>query len=305
MRRFLPALFFCLALAPNAGAQERAAIEPGAKKALEEMVRAYRRLRTLDQESVYTLSGIGGAPLIRSRLVFQRPNRLLIETFQQVADKPTPLLTRLLSDGKDLYTYQEAQGYYTRVKAPKNLEGMRAFVMSLEMAALTGLNPLEELEKQARAVRMEGTQPLDGVVTDVILLDMSTEYRLSEARLYIGQKDRLLRRFQLDQRDREHPSAAPKNPDASPEETVRLKEPPLLYRYDNRVLADRGLSKEAFRWVPPQNAMLYLPPEEMFDPRRNRSSVTLPSGKPLDTSRTTKPLTYKDLLEQAKRQRRR
>ncbi len=305
MRRFLLALCLCLALAPGVCAQERAAIDPGAKKALDEMVRAYRRLRTLDQESVYTVSGMGSAPMVRSRLVFQRPNRLLIETFQKIPDRTIPLLTRLLSDGKDLYTYQEAQGYYTRVKAPKNLEGLREFVMSLEMAALTGLNPFEELEKQARAVRLEGTEPLDGVLTDVILLDMSTPDRLSEARLYIGQKDRLLRRFQLDQRDREDPAPVPDSPRSSADEPPRLKEPPLLYRYDNRVLANGSLPKETFRWVPPPNAMLYLPPEEMFDPRRNRNPVILPSGKPLDTSRTTKPLTYKDLLEQAKRQRRR
>jgi outer membrane lipoprotein-sorting protein len=305
MKRSLLLIFLCIILAPAVSAQETAAIDPGAKKALEEMVRAYRRLRTLDQESVYTLSGMGSAPMVRSRLVLQRPNRLLIETFQKVPDRQTPLLTRLLADGRDLYTYQEAQGYYTRVKAPKNLEGLREFVMSLEMAALTGLNPFEELEKQARAVRLEGTEPLDGVITDVILLDMSTEDRVSEARLYIGQKDHLLRRFQLDQRDLHKPDPPKNDIQPSPDEPLRLKEPPLLYRYDNRVLADRSLPKETFQWVPPQNAMLYLPPEEMFDPRRNRNTVALPSGKPLDTSRKTKPLTYKDLLEQAKKQKRR
>src|SRR5438105_11111535 len=62
-----------------AGMQESPSVEARARAALEAMSRAYRALKTLDQETTYSASGTAMGRLVKSRLVVQRPNRLLLE----------------------------------------------------------------------------------------------------------------------------------------------------------------------------------------------------------------------------------
>src|SRR5688500_204442 len=154
-------------------ADERA-FEPRAKAALEEMVKAYRRLKSLEQESVYDSRGSSAARILKTKLVFERPNRLLLEIHERSPQKESSI-RRFVSDGKDLYSYSEMEGHFVKDKAPRNLEGLRELATSVEMAAIMGIDPFASLSQQARSARLEEPVALDGIACDVVFVDVGDE----------------------------------------------------------------------------------------------------------------------------------
>jgi len=299
----------CLLFAPGARADDVPVFDPKAKGVLDAMVRAYRDLRTLDQETTYSEDAPGG--LARSRLVAQRPNKILLEVLRKTPGRPQPVVTRVLCDGKELFTYQEAQGWYTREEAPKNFAGFRGFASSLEMAMLIGIDPFVDLLQQARALRLGEPVLVDAVMTDVALIDIGDEDRTGEARLYVGQQDHLLRRFVFESKVIPKPeppqpmeSMTPPDPDAPPAGPL----PPrvIAFQYDNRVFANKEIVKSVFTWSTPPGALLYQDTNSLLapQPQKGRASV-FTQGKPLDVSKPTKPLSQRDLFKMARKQKRR
>lgn len=301
-----------LLLASGARADDAPSIAPKVKTVLDAMVKAYRSLSALDQETTYSEDAPGG--IVKSRLVVQRPNKLLLEVLQKVPERAQPVVARFLCDGKEFFTYQEAQGWYTREKAPKNLAGFREIASSLEMAMLVGLNPFETLTQQARAARLEEPAQVDAVMTDVVLVDVGSDDRTGEARFYIGQEDRLLRRFTFHSKPIPKPDPSPPaqpEPPLYPDETPSEPAPPppprvIAFHYDNHLILNRAIPRTTFTWTTPPGALLYQPLSSLLAPQnpKKKPGITI-LGKPLDTSQPTRVLTQRDLFEMAKRQRRR
>src|SRR5205085_10028371 len=97
--------------------------------------------------------------------------------------QPEPVLSRFLCDGKTFYVYRQQIGAYSKTKAPKNLQGFQSISISMEMALLTGLDPVGQMLKQARAVRLDEPVVVDGAMTNQVVLDTGTAARSGETRL--------------------------------------------------------------------------------------------------------------------------
>jgi len=284
------------------GQEDRRVIEPEARRLLTEMVRAFRSLKSLEMQTTYTGDMGGFSKPLRARLVLRRPNRLLYEVWQNTPGIGRTTVKRYLCDGRSLYIYDEAQGYYTREKAPRDLSRMGLAGLGLEFAALSGTNPFERLETQVHTARLLGLDTVGDEAVDVVLLDSSTPDRTSEARLFISRSDRLLRRFAYEsvvlKQPVKEPPQDPLNPDDPPEQELHI--PPVRFHYDNTITANLRLPDSLFIWKTPPGALLYEPLTQMLDPNRyrNRPSYEIvgKDGKPV------KALTYRDLVEMAKKQ---
>src|SRR5207245_11746672 len=103
-----------------------------------------------------------------------------------------PVLRKLVCDGKDLYSYREVENYYGKDRAPKDLAGFREAAISLEMAAITGIDPFAG---QTQSMRLDEPVSIEGALSDVVVLNLTDEIRASEVRLYVARSDHLLRRF--------------------------------------------------------------------------------------------------------------
>ena len=282
--------------------------DPKARATLDEMVKAYRSVRTLDQETSYS----GAGAIVKSHLVVQRPNKLLLEIWESRAERPQPVMRRILSDGKDLYYYSDFDNNYSKQKAPRDLSGFRDMAISAELAALAGADPFELLSKRTRSAKMEEPVDIDGTMTDVVAIDISEEQRTVIARLFIGQSDHLIRRFSFDSKP--IPSAKPKTPDPPPLDEngfplETLADPlPIQLGYENKVQLNKETPKDSFKWLAPPGAM-----QRMDDPNgylnqdrkgRDKLIIAQPTDlskptRPKDLSKPTKHTHAKDLIEKA------
>src|SRR5438034_2841791 len=70
-------LFLLLAVGPAAKAADGASVDLKARAILEEMNKAYKSVRTLEQETVYS-----GGSANTARLFFERPNRISLDMLE-------------------------------------------------------------------------------------------------------------------------------------------------------------------------------------------------------------------------------
>ncbi len=296
-------LLCILLVAGVAAAWEPAQVEPDARRVLQEMVRAYRGLRSLEMETKYYGDSGGFNKPVRSRLVFQRPNRLLYEVWQNVLGMGRTTVKRYLCDGRHFYVYDEAEQYYTRDKAPRDFKGLGLLGAGIEFVAISGMNPFANLEQQVRAARLSGTAEVNGEMADVVVLDSGTADRTGEARFYISRTHRLILRFSFESvplsKPAQHyvPPPEPLNPDDPPEQ--ELKPLPVKFGYDNQASINPRVPASVFAWTTPPGSLLYEPLNQMLD-RRNAMDrpayvIVGKDGKPV------KPVTYRQLLEMARK----
>jgi outer membrane lipoprotein-sorting protein len=253
-------LLAVLLAVPSIGVADDNTIDPKAKQTLEAMVRAYRNVHTLRQETVYDAGDSTTPGVARAMLVLQRPNKLLVEISHRGAPQDQPVVSRYQCDGKFVYSYQSIQGWYTKEKAPKDMQGFKTLAISVEMAAIAGLNPVEALLKPATSVQMAETTEVDGIETDVVVILMHTADRRAETKLYIGRKDHFLRRFSFYSEVTKKPEPEkpakeydPNNPNDRPVPPP----PPVRFSYDNHLIVDKPIAKDTFAWVPPASAFEY------------------------------------------------
>lgn len=282
----------------SAGAQ----IEPRARQTLSDMVRAYRSLRSLDMQTTYTGDPGGFTKPVKSRLVMQRPNRLLYEVWQNSPGFGRSAVKRYVCDGRSYYVYDEMQAYYTKEKAPKDLKGLLISGAGLEFSALSGVDPFAGLDKQVRAARHEGLFEVNGEPVDVILLDTGSADRTGEARLYISCRSRMILRFAFEsvplKQPKSLPPLEPLNPDDPPEQELKLL--PVRFGYDNKLTANQKIPDAVFAWNVPAGALLYEPLDQMLSRDRKDSRPTYEIvGK---DGKRQKPLTYSDLVKKAREQ---
>ena len=317
-------LIFALLLlaSPLTSIADERVIEPRAQAALDEMVRAYRRLKSLDQESVYDSRGSSAARIMKTRLLLEKPNRLLLEIQEREPTKGS-IIRRFVSDGKELYSYNELQGYFVKDKAPRNMDGFRELAPSIEMAAITGINPFAALSEQARSIKLESPAPIGEVLCDVVFVDVGDDLRTGEVRFFIGREDRLLRKFIFDSKPIPKPEPEKKEkkllPDlnAPPEEELEPLAPldqaiPVQFSYLVTVRANPKFSRDTFLWLAPPGALQLLGANGLLNQKGSsatgsaggQSGRTTPTPY-TDLTRITKPLHAKDLMEKARKQQRR
>ncbi|MCC6728308.1 MAG: DUF2092 domain-containing protein [Chthonomonadales bacterium] len=296
--RTLALVALVLALGPGAAGADEAA---EAARVLAEAARAYRGLHVLSQETTFTGDSGTFARPVRTHLVFRRPNRLLLELWQKTPDRPEPVVTRCVCDGETLWVYREAQGYYTRDRAPKDARAFLDLGASLELAAIAGIDPFAGLAKQTRLRLLPG-EVVDGVMTDLVAVDVSGD-RLAEARLYVGRQDRLIRRFVYDAPEKR---LGGERLSEGARDTQNLTLPAIRYQYDNAVSPDTKPPDSVFRWQAPPGAMEFRPLSQLLGPgerRGGRPGYVIVDGK--GEGRRVKPLSMRDLIDMAHRQKRR
>ncbi len=295
----------CVAAARPALGQ--GAITPEARTVMDEAVRAYRALRTLDQETTYD-----GGPVIKAHLTVQRPNRLLFEVTEHAITGSGSAVRRFLCDGKMFYSYSQEKGIYTQALAPRDFSGFHYLASTVELAALTGVDAVSHLLEGARSGRLVEPAVVDGVQTDVVSLDMGNEDRTGEVRLYFGQSDHLLRRFTFDSKPIPKPVKQPDPPDDPNLPPLDPETPglPLHVAYDNRVMVDKPLAKDTFRWIRPADALLYTTAATAQPRGKKGARNGLIIAQPVDTSNPTEPqdlskptrkITAGELMKRAKK----
>jgi outer membrane lipoprotein-sorting protein len=284
------------------------AVEPRAKLILDEMEKAYRTVQTLAQETTYS-----GGSSSQSRLFFQRPNRIAID----MGSGGSPS-RRVVCDGKYMYFYSQADNQYSTDKAPRKLADLPFMAGGLELAGLAGLDAIGPLLKQAKTVKVGDPIQVDGVLNDVVILDMTNDVRTGELRLYSSQADHLLRRFEFQSKTIVKPDAKPAQPETPLEPGELPLEPsngalPVKFSYENRVTANKEIPKEAFKWVQPPGASLaHNNPNDYKVQSRKGKPLYTSVAEPLDLANPTDPLDVhkeakkvyaSDLYKQAQKQR--
>lgn len=293
-------LLIGLAVATRGPGETGANVDPGARRVLDSMVRAYRDARRLEQETAYRRDDPNAPGMIRSRLIAQKPNRLFLELTQKSADRPAPLLSRFVCDGKSFYAYQEKNGWYTKEKAPRDFKDFDFLALSVEMAALTGNDPVKGLVAQARSVRLTNPETIDGEQADVVVFDTGSPQREAELRLFVSREDHLLRRFAFESK----PIPQARNPNAPPLEPGETAAPPpeaTSFSYDVHVMRGREQTKDAFTWVPPAGSFAYQQFPTMLDPKGGKLVAPEPNGAMPPGVTPMKVISLQELMKNAKK----
>jgi hypothetical protein len=314
MSRLASAIFAVLAL-PAFASFDEGAVEPQARAVLNDMVRAYRGVKTLEQESEYDSKGSSAARILKAKLIIQRPNRLLLEVTERGGDKGS-VLRKFVSDGKDLYSYYELEGHFVKDKAPRSFDGFRELAMSVEMAALTGIDPFAAIAQQARSVTLADPVNVDDVPCDVVNVDVSDEVRTGLVRFYVGKQDHFLRKFEFDSKPIPKPEPKEKKllPDlpipSEQDEPLPPLEPeiPVHFSYTVKVTANPRLAKETFMWIAPPGALQLLGAKAILGQNRQSEKA---KGQPnpfaptplTDLSNPTRRVHARELIDRAKKQR--
>ncbi|NLI00584.1 MAG: DUF2092 domain-containing protein [Chthonomonadales bacterium] len=285
-------------------AQAPSGVQPEARTLLASMVKAYRALKSVQLETTFTGKSGGFTQPRRFQLTMRRPNLLLYELWQDVPGLAANTAMRYQCDGKNLYIYNQAERYYMREKAPRDLRGFRLTGAGIEFAAMAGSDPFADLARQVRSARIEGVADVEGEPTDVVLLDTGSAERTAEARFFISRNDRLIRRFTFDSVPLETaPKPPPReklNPDDPDEQELRPL--PVHFGYETKVTVNPKVPNTLFAWTAPSDALHYEPLDQLLSPDRFKQQ---PGYVIVDRDgKRTKPLTFSDLVRMAKRQQR-
>ncbi len=279
--------------------------DPIVHRELVEMTAAFRNIRHIEIETTYQASDRRYLAINSMHLYYDRPNRLNLEVVQPSFESPEPNLSKIVCDGKEIFAYQKSRGVYTREKASRDPNQFQMFSASLEMAAMTGLEPFYGLEQTCKSTTLKDGPFLDGVTTNVITFDMSTDKVLGSITLYVGKKDHFLRKLEYESRP---------IPSVEPQETKSefLTEPPppstpdqkpISFSYDNRIVTDKSFDKAIFEWKAPPGSFQYQEYPSFFNPNlradkgksKKTKNGTLPNGMP-----AMRIFTIEELMKRAK-----
>lgn len=223
----------------------------------------------------------------RLHLMYASPNRLFVELQETNSTQEKPVVSQWISDGKQFWTYSQEKRQYTQEKAPAHIHDFQKLSHlnsgSLELLMLIGLNPFANLQEAVDSVRYAGTETVQGVPTEVVTLRTDSALESTEARLYIGREDSLLRRLvvettpvntpaggtpgivgdSLDELVREAPPAT----DAPSPSTA----PPMKTRvsYENILTTHPQFGALTFTFNIPKDTTLYVP----YDPNSHALTI--------------------------------
>ena len=99
------ALIACLPVFAHSPAPPASA-PPEVVALLSDTVAAYRKLKSLRQETTYTKTSTvaAAASLVGASFTARRPNRLVLEVRARTPGLPQPAITRFVCDGRKFYT---------------------------------------------------------------------------------------------------------------------------------------------------------------------------------------------------------
>lgn len=279
-------------MSPLRAQEPPVSISPEARLALASMVKTYRGLKALSQETTFFGDPGGFVRMESARLLFAKPNRLSLEVIQKPSGSLQAQISRFVCDGKSLYIHQAPQTYFRREQAPKRAEDFLMLGVTIEMAAIAGIDPWTDFIARSKTVSLSPGPRTDGVETDEVTFDLSAPKNQTYLRVHLGREDRLVRRFEYYDE-----ILVPLKPDGEPE----VKIPPLNYGYDNRITLKPNLSDDAFRWAPPPG-ILELRSSNFLGKNGKGPSGSIYRVDSKGNAQPTRAMSYKDLVEEARRQ---
>ena len=138
----------------------------------------------------------------RARLVFSRPNRLLVEEREVSSGSENGDVVQRISDGKTFWTYRSDKNWYTKDPAPRRLRDflrLRTFAVdSVDLMLMLGIKPFKEMASQVDSIQLGGVEAVRDVPSDTVVIRADSPGMSAEVRLYIGRDDSLLRRMTIE-----------------------------------------------------------------------------------------------------------
>ncbi len=280
-------------------------VDPIVHRELLEITTAFRNVRRIEIETTYHASEKRYLPINSMHVYYDRPNRLSLEVYQPSIKDSEQDLSKVVCDGKEVFAYQQARGVFTREKVSRDPNKFQMFSASIEMAAMTGLDPFTALEQGARSATLKEGPFLDGMTTNEITFDMSDAKSMGSITIYSGKKDHLVRKLAYESRP--IPKVVPEEvkneylteppPPSAPEEK------PISFSYENRIVTDRAFGKEVFVWTAPPGAFQYQDYPSIFNPglgadkskSKKAKKGTLANGMP-----AMRIYTIEELMKRAK-----
>ena len=275
--------------------------DPLAVQAMLSMKEAYAKVQRYQMETTYSGPDAKLINITRASISIERPNRVYLEIVRTTPERPIPTTTRIVCDGKYLYTYLEARAQYTRIPAPKLLSDMNNIAAGLEMSALTGSDPFAEMVRTSQSMTLLGTAPVDNVQTEVVEIINSEANKILSMRLFIGQSDHLLRRMEYAARFIQVPVSSVGQFGA--EELPALDPPrPIQFAYQNRLRVDQKITNGTFDWVKPAGvALLEEQSLAPVAPKSTGKKVKKGASPILGVPEGTKIYTLEETLKNAKK----
>ena len=277
--------------------------DPLAVKAMLSMKEAYAKVNRYEMETTYSGADARLINITRSTISIERPNKLYLEVVRITPERPIPTITRIVCDGKFLYSYMEARAQYTKSPAPKSITDMNNIAAGLEMSALTGGDPFADMVRTSKSMTLLGTAPVDNVTTEVVEIINMEDNKLLSMRLFIGQSDHLLRRMEYLARFLQAP--IPGIGQFGSNDLPPLDPPrPIQFAYQNRIRVDQKISNGTFDWVKPAGVSLLeeqsmTPVEPKGSKKKNKKAAPTMQGVP----EGTKIYTFDEILKNAKKNR--
>ena len=155
----------------------------------------------------------------------------------------------------------------------------------MELAAITGVDPFATLAQQSKSVILEDSVTLDGIVCNVVKIDVGDELRTGEVRFYIGKEDHFLRKFLFDSKLISKPEPKGKKllpdlPTSEEDEPLPPLDPPIpvQFSYTVKVTPNPKLAKETFVWIAPPGALQLKGANAILG--QNRTNARGASGQP-------------------------
>ena len=138
----------------------------------------------------------------RLTLLYAAPNRLRLEMEDPTPGSEKPLRYEWVSDGKRFWTTIPEKNWYTSEKAPKRFADFRSLsnlnTGSLELLMLLGVNPFSKIREQCDRLTWEEAAVVREIPVCVVALRSDSRFVETVAKLYIGQRDFLLRRVTVE-----------------------------------------------------------------------------------------------------------
>ncbi len=240
-------------------------VDPAALRLIHEMVGSYEHLKQIDQTTTYKKNtGTGPNPVESVHLLFNRPNRFMVEAARGAPGSKKPLIYQWLSNGKQLYYYDGAQNWYRVSKAPRNPKKLAFDNMTIEFAAILGQKPFRNIRREVQELQYLGRRQIGDNWCDVVVAKFTYEGIEGVAHFFLGEKHHLIRRFDF--------TAGNTGPAETPPsgQPAFQAAPIIQIAYENTYNLSPKFSKGAFDFEPPAGAMLDEPitPLQTKNPRK-------------------------------------
>ena len=272
-------------------------VSPQARRTLDQMKHAYQTVHTFYQETHYLVSEGARAPISSAKLIVQRPNHFLMDVFRTTNDPSNPERVLYQSDGKKLWGYQQSKGYYTEDPAPKSMQDAQLMSYGLEMAMITGMDPIAGFLSNCKSARITSSQSIDFVDVDGVELEMVSDAGTALVTFFVGQKDHFIRRFDY--------ALTPSAPAEGVSSILGAVRTAVHLEYENQIPQQMPSLRNVFVWLAPPGAFKYERYPNFMDLHGGGSAASkaAPAASGKSKIKPMKILTWEELVAQSKKKR--